>query len=256
MSVLYLLTSPKPKLAGTDAVFQEIAALQEATGGRAVELCPSRHIGSRYPRQFFGLHCALKIRQLEKTNDVHHIHYPALYHFPVLSLLNNPIVYTVTAALDANKKPTNLPKLRKLSRVIVSNERDAGILKKWGLSNVSTILPGVDTSSVTKCRREAGQGRFRLLMASAPWVEKQFDLKGIDDLLKTVAASKEIELTLLWRGVLSESIHSRVNALGISDRVEVLDQHVNVSDHLAKSPRDRIVGQARGYHQNLPPFTG
>ena len=119
--------------------------------------------------------------------------------------------------------------------MVVSNEKDAGILKNWGLSNVSIILPGVDTSAIKKSRRKAGQGSFRLLMASAPWVENQFDLKGIDDLLETVAASGKLELTLLWRGLLRRNLSIRVNALGIAERVEIVDQHVNVSDYLENS---------------------
>ena len=42
MTVLYHLTAPPPAMADTDAVFQEVGALQQRFGGSQIQLYPFR----------------------------------------------------------------------------------------------------------------------------------------------------------------------------------------------------------------------
>ncbi len=56
MSVLYLVTTPLPPFAGTDAVLQDVANLQRAVGGEIVHLTPRATSLRRFPKQLFGLH--------------------------------------------------------------------------------------------------------------------------------------------------------------------------------------------------------
>src|SRR2546430_211185 len=132
MSVLYLLTAPPPPIEGTDAVFQEVSALCRAFRGEIVNLSPLRSSTRRYPKQLYGFHNIREIKRLENRCKINHVFFSFPYPFPILRFLRNPIFYTATASLDVRKKPPALAQLRKLQRIIVSNERDAAILKDWG----------------------------------------------------------------------------------------------------------------------------
>jgi glycosyltransferase involved in cell wall biosynthesis len=234
MSVLYLLTAPPPPIAGTDAVFQEVAALQAAFDGKAVNLSPLTRSSRRFPKQLFGFHQLRQIRELEDRCKVSHIFFPSPYAFPILRLLHNPVFYTVTGSLDANKRPRARARLAKLERMIVSNERDAAVLETWGLRNYTVIPPGIDTSHFARTALPLGR-ELTLLAASAPWSRRQFDLKGIDLLLAAVAKLAFLRVILLWRGVLSDELARRVERLGIGERVEIVDRKVDVNAYFARA---------------------
>ncbi len=56
MSILYLLTFPEPLLEGTDAVWQDVEALQKAFGGARINLFPFKKPRRFLPVSLYGLH--------------------------------------------------------------------------------------------------------------------------------------------------------------------------------------------------------
>jgi glycosyltransferase involved in cell wall biosynthesis len=233
MSILYLLTAPAPIMEGTDAVFQEVAALRAAFQGEAVNLFPFKHPGP-FPKQLFGLHKIFEISRAETRYKLNHLYFPVPHPLPVLRFLRNPVVHTISASLNRDKKPAHLARLRSLHRIVVSNERDAGILKAWGLSNFAVVPPGIDSSGLARASLPLAS-ELTLLMASAPWVRKQFDLKGVDTLLATAATLPFLRLIFLWRGLLVRELAERVKRLGIGDRVEIVNRKVNLNDYLRQA---------------------
>ena len=233
MSILYLLTAPPPIFEGTDAVLQDVAALRAAFGGEIVNLSPPGSSIPRFPRQLCGLHKIAEIKRLEGKCKINHIFFSFPYPFPVLRMLRNPTFYTVTATLDPKRKPRNIAQLLQLNCIIVSNDRDAGILASWGLKNYAVVPAGIDTAKLLT-RSTPLERELTLLMASAPWTRRQFELKGIDLLLEVVAKLPFLRVVLLWRGVLVEELIARIKRLGIEKSVEIVNQKVNVSDYLGK----------------------
>jgi glycosyltransferase involved in cell wall biosynthesis len=231
---LYLLTSPKPRIDGTDAVFQEVECLKTAFAGEVLNLCPRKVLGAPYPPPLFGFHNLPALFAAERRCELSHLYFSVPYFFPVLNLLRKPIVYTVVASVANRAKPANVKRLNSLHRIVVSDVRNAAILRSWGLSNCAIVPPGIDASRVTP-RILPIEDEVTLLMASAPWVEEQFDSKGIDVLLDGIATVSKLRLILLWRGHLLEELLQRIDRRGIADRVEVVSQHVNVNDYLKKA---------------------
>src|ERR1700686_2549002 len=150
MSILYLITAPPPPIKGTDAVFQEVDALRGAFQGEVVNLSPLTNSTRRFPKQLYGLQKIPEIRDLESRCKINNIFFSFPYLFPILRFLRNPIIYTVTASLDVKRKPVACAGLQNLQRIIISNERDAAVLKAWGLKNHIIIPPGTDTANLTQ----------------------------------------------------------------------------------------------------------
>lgn len=233
MSVLYLLTSSAPVIEGTDATFQEVSALKAAFNGETVNLCPRTIPGRPFPPQLFGFHRLLEIWRLERQCEINHVYHSIPYPFPVLRLLRNPIVYTVLTSLQHLAMPS--PKwLAGLHRIVVSNARDANILKTWGLLNYAVVPAAIDTARLAQSALPMGD-EITLLMASAPWVEDQFDLKGIDALLDATAQLPKLRLILLWRGLLLKELLKRVERRGIRNRVEIITERVGINDYLKRA---------------------
>jgi glycosyltransferase involved in cell wall biosynthesis len=251
MSILYLLTAPPPAIEGTDAVLQEVAALCSAFQGEAVNLCPLKSSTRRFPKQLYGLHKIRAIRSLESRCKINHLFFSLPYAFPILRLLRNPIFYTVTASLDPQRRPRSLAQLKRVARIIVSNDRDVGVLKTWGLTNYAIVPPGIDSSGFISTALPLDR-ELTLLMASAPWARRQFDLKGIDVLLATVAKLPFLRLILLWRGLLAHELFKRVERLGIEKRIEIINRKVRVNDYLANAHATVVLAKDGGIVRSFP----
>jgi len=251
MSILYLLTTPPPALEGTDAVFQDVVALQRAFQGDVINLSPLRSSIRRFPKQFYGFQNILEIRKSERRSKLNHLFFSYPYPFPVLRLFHNPIVYTVSASLDVRNKPPACAQLRKLKCIVVSNERDAAVLKAWSLTNYTVIPPGVDTARVTRATLPLGQ-ELVLLMASAPWHSRQFYSKGIDLLLETAKRLPFLRFIFLWRGMLGDELASRVQRLNIGNRIEVIDRKVNVNEYLKRVHATVLLAKNGGLVKAFP----
>jgi len=251
MSVLYMLTSPSPRLAGTDAVFQEVAALRAALPGEIVNLSPAARSTVRIPKQLFGFHNIRQIKDMESRCSIGHVFFPFLYPFPILRLLRNPIIYTVTASLDEKRVPPARAQLRKLRRIVVSNERDAAVLQVWGLTNYAVVLPGVDTKRLVPGNLELDR-ELVLLMASAPWNARQFESKGIDLLLAAASRLPFLRLILLWRGVLGDELARRVRRLDLGARVEIVNRFVEIKDYLQRAHATIVLASEGGLVRSFP----
>jgi glycosyltransferase involved in cell wall biosynthesis len=234
MRVLYLLTSPQPILEGTDATFQDVSALKAAFDGESVNLCPWATPGRPYPPQLFGFHRLAEIRRLERHCRINHVFHSTPYKFPVLSLLRNPVVYTVLTSVRQLKKQPNLRWLASLHRIVVSSPRDAAILQSWGLLNYAVVPPAIETARLEQSALPLTDG-MTLLMASAPWAEDQFDLKGVDSLLDAAVRLPKLRLILLWRGILLTELLERIERRGIKPRVEIAPGRVDINSYLARA---------------------
>jgi glycosyltransferase involved in cell wall biosynthesis len=72
------------------------------------------------------------------------------------------------------------------------------------------------------------------MIASAPWTQAQFGSKGVDALLGAAQLDPRLRLIFLWRGVLAKEMEKRVQARHLERQVEVIDQHVDVNQILAR----------------------
>ena len=157
MSVLYLLTAPHRPWHGTDAVFNEVAALQAELGGETFNLYPLATRTIRVPRLLYGLHAVPALRRAERTHDINHIYFPCLHWLPVLGVLRKPIVYTVTATLDRAKRPrTSGQAAWAGAHRRVRIRETPSTLTLWGLKNYELIPPGIDTQSISRTSTPLG----------------------------------------------------------------------------------------------------
>jgi glycosyltransferase involved in cell wall biosynthesis len=233
MSVLYLLTSREPALAGTDAVFQDVAHLAARFGGEIVNLHPGRQF-ARFPRALFGFEKLARLRAAERRHDLTHVHAAGVYDFPVLRWLRNPMVYTVAAGIATDVDFKHVARLKERAHVVVSNERDAERLRERGLIPAAIINPGIEASRFHHSVLPLDEA-FTLVMASAPWNTGQFETKGVDALLDAAVQLTDLRLILLWRGRHCDALLERVRARRIGDRVEVVNRQVAVAGYLARS---------------------
>ena len=146
----------------------------------------------------------------------------------------SPIVYTVVASLVGQAKPAHLARLQALHRIVVPSERDADVLAGWGFTNYSVVRSAPDRGELRPTFLPL-EHELTLLMASAPWSKRQFDEKGIDVLLEAAARLPNLRLILLWRGLLGDELASRLRALKIANRVEVVNAKVDVGDYLQRA---------------------
>jgi glycosyltransferase involved in cell wall biosynthesis len=251
VSVLYLLTAPPPPIQGTDAVFQDVNTLCGAFQGETVNLCPLNTSTRRFPKQLFGFHNIGEIRRLERRFRVNHLFFSLPYPFPILRLLRNPVFYTITGSLDVKKKPYGSGRLRRIRRIVVSNERDATVLEAWGLTNYTIVPPGIDVTRLMPTSLPLDR-ELTLLMASAPWSKRQFESKGVDLLLATAAELPFLRLILLWRGVLADELTRRVDRFGIGNRVEIVNRRVGIDHYLNKAHATVLLARDGGLVRSFP----
>jgi glycosyltransferase involved in cell wall biosynthesis len=232
MSLLYHVTSPWPRVPGTDAVFQDVEALRARFGGEILPLYPFRHPGRPWPRALFGLGALRALRRREESISLHHVFAAGAYRFPFLRGLRRPVIQTVVASVQG-QAPPKPGRLDRLACLVASSERDIALLRGWGLDRVRLILPGIELARIRPTPPPGGSG-FRLLVGSAPWVRAQFRSKGVDALLEAAVRVPELRLVFLWRGHLRRDLDRRVRARGLCDRVEVLDGPTDVNAVLSR----------------------
>ena len=228
MSVLFHLTIPSPALPASEAVHQEIAALQTHFGGELNYLYPFRRPGVRAPRQIYGLHQLLSLRKKERQFSLHHIFNADLFPFPALAWLRKPVVYTVVAGL-----PHHPPRLSRwfeeaVHTVVVSNRRDLRTIREWGIARCAIVPPGIDLGRF-RYSPPPDNGLFTILAGSAPWTIKQFHQKGVDLLFSAAQKLPDLRLVLLWRGLLLEALQERIRQYELEGRVEVIARQVDVN---------------------------
>lgn len=229
--IQYLLTSPQPAIEGTDAVYQEIKAIQQKVGGVQTNLFPLPRPNSIFPRFLYGWHQWNQLKNREKSTQINHLYAPTLYHFPILKQLRNPLIYTIIASLKDRKLPAQAHALQQFAQIIVSNRRDQAILNDWGFQNHSIIRPGITTAHFQAHRLPVRQ-QFKVLMASAPWELAQFDTKGVDLLLRALQQRPFLHLTFLWRGFLYKEMLTKIKDYQVESQVQLINKKAVVADVL------------------------
>ncbi|RMF02564.1 MAG: glycosyltransferase [Chloroflexi bacterium] len=226
---LYHLTILPPPLSGTEAVSQEVAALQARFGGELVYLNPNRRLPLPLPRLAFGWQMAPRLRALETSHTLHHIFNPDPFPFPILKILRRPTLYTLTGGIIDAPSPNFFSKL---AMVVVMDERSWQTLRNLGLQNVSLVRPGINTMRFVPSPPPPLEP-MRLLAGSAPWTEAQFASKGVNILLEAARQNANLHLVFLWRGVLWNEMMKRVRTLGLERQVTIINKRVDVNSVLA-----------------------
>jgi len=223
----YLCTAPKPILQGTDALYNEIELLRTNFKGHVHSLFPFKKPISSFPAFLFGLHNYNKIKKSASKSSINHIFAPSLVYLPILNRLPKPIIYSIVTSISKQSKL--LPKLfiRKLNKLVVSNERDATYLRSKKYKNVTVIKTGIDISPFDKHQLSLN-GTFNLLMASAPWENKQLDSKGVLLLLSTLKQTSNLHITFLWRNVLEKEMKTLIKEYGVGNKVTLINQKTDV----------------------------
>lgn len=251
VSIVYLLPTLPPQSAKAEAIAQEITLLRRAFGGELLHVNPNQNLPRPLiPRLGFGWHILPKLLRLAQGAELFHFFNPDPFPYPFLLALPKPVVYTITAGVAARP---NLPFFRRMAMVTVPDERTLAQLKAWGLTNVALQRPGIATQHFTHNPLPLPPNApLRLLVASAPWTLAQFSSKGFDALLIAAQQLPDLHLTLLWRGLLVEEIRRRIRALGIDERVTVVDETVDVNEQLARVHAAAIFASAAGIIKSYP----
>jgi len=227
----FLCTSPKPKVDGTDALFNEMNLLQNQFNGFATSLFPFTDPSINYPILLYGFHKFRTIQKIEQTTEVNHIFASSIFHLPIVYFLKNPIVYTVAASL---REDTILPIRKFMDRIkyfIVSNEIDSQILRSKGINNIKIIQSGIDIELFNK-NKLALDNKLHLLMASAPWDMNQFKTKGIFLIFEALQKIDNIHITFLWRNILPDHMLRLVKKYKVEDKITFVNEYTNVDKYL------------------------
>jgi len=234
-SIAFLVPTPPPVVPEAEAYTQEIDALCRRFGGQRFYINPNRylprHLPMQVPRPLFGFLELPRLRLVGRRHGLYQIYSPTLYGYPVLSLLARPVVYALTGTASTLRSD-ELTFFGRLAAVTVPDRDSLERLQREGLKNVRRVRAGIDTSRFSIHPRSL-DGELHLLMASAPWTAEQFRTKGIDALLAAVEADRRLRLTLLWRGVLTTEVKTRIRERNLEERVEVIDRLVDVDRQLA-----------------------
>ncbi len=234
MKILYHITSPLPRIAGTDAVFQEVEALRQKFGGKMLQLYPLPYPSRIFPKYLYGISRLRAINRMEQETDIHHLFYATLYPFPFLRRLHKPLIYSAMTGIgiEYNRRPPAW--LNQPAMIITPNPRDAELLRAWGRTNYRIIRPGIDTQKFSYTPAPS-DNKLTLLVGSAPWIRRQFTTKGIDLLLTAAATDKNLRLIFLWRGWLVNELKKRVAHMGLRRQVEIINQYAEVNTLLAQA---------------------
>ncbi|MDM8527809.1 glycosyltransferase [Anaerolineales bacterium HSG24] len=233
MKIAYHFTIPKPPEPSLDAAIQDALKLQQHFPGPLNYLYPVAKATSLVPRFLCGLHQLFYLWQIDQQVEIHHVYTNELYPYPILFGWRKPIVMTVVASLKHGRRPWFARSLSPVTRFVTSNLPDQQRLEAWQLGTTVCIPPGIDLSRFEPTPPPSDLS-FTLLAGSAPWHESQFASKGVDLLLQAAQKLPSLRLIFLWRGVLYEAMRQRVNQAGLSDRVEIINQQVEVHQLLKR----------------------
>ncbi|MEA3467343.1 MAG: glycosyltransferase [Thermodesulfobacteriota bacterium] len=230
MKVACHYTIPRPPQPKLDAAIQDGLKLIDNFGGEMNFLYPGAEAKKIIPRFLCGLHQLYYLRQLDRRVDLHQIFSNGIYPYPVLRFFKKPVVYTSVIELGDKWPPLSRLLLKKVRKFVVVTDNDREKLKQAGFDS-EVILPGIDIDRFSNSPLHE-QNKFFLLSGSAPWNEEQFETKGVEVLLQAAVALPWLHLVFLWRGRLLEKMQELVHQYGLSDRVQVIDEMVDVNEAL------------------------
>lgn len=252
MSVLFHVTMPDGPLAALDAVMQDIQILQKQRPGSQINhLYPGTQPGTRWPRRWWGLHQLIGLRRAEQHVQLHHIFNPDPFPFAVLRWLKKPIVYTAVTGVGQTTKSVAQTVAEQVHTLVVPTQADQQQLAQWGIKNTAVIGSGIDTQKFSYIRPPA-EAPFTLLMGSAPWTEAQFRSKGVEALLSAAQKRPNLHLIFLWRGLLFDQIQQRVQAAGLTNRIAILNEQMDVNQVLAQAHAAVVLAKSQTLVKAFP----
>lgn len=229
MKILYHWPMLTPKMPKAEALSQEIGALCQIFDGRINPINPNNQSPVYIPRILFGTFQLRRLWREEAAVDIHHIYNPDPYPYPILRLFTKPVIYSLTSSVGNGRFPYRF--FERMTAVTVYDKPSLNRLQALGLRNIHHIPPGVDVTVFGSHPPPPPDSPF--LIASAPWVTRQFAEKGIDLLLDTAVAMPNLRLIFLWRGVLADEMEQRVLQRNLQSRVQIINRLVDVNDMLA-----------------------
>ncbi len=251
MRVAFHLTIPPPARPGLDAVVQEAQWLARRFDGGLHYLYPFRRFSRLVPKALCGLRQRRLLESLDGEVDVHHLFSGDLIDYPALRRLEKPVVYALTTGLG----PDRLPRWRSLpgwiARLVTAGEETRDVLTRRGLRRVEHMAPAIDVERFSHAPLPFGR-ELVLLAGSAPWDRRQFRSKGFEALLAVAELLPNLRLVLLWRGVLTGEIKRRVRRHRLDDRVEIIDQQVDVDRVLARVHAAVVLAEQPGLVKAFP----
>jgi glycosyltransferase involved in cell wall biosynthesis len=245
MKVLYVSPSPPPKVPGTDGLFNEIGYLRKFFGGDMISLSPLRSMPPIIPVCLYGMHQISTIRKYNEEVDIFHLFFPYMVNFHILRYIRKPVVYTIVTGMDSKRSAP-------ACTLVVSSDHEANILRSRGVSRVHVIRPGINCSHIRAAPPQEPDTDFVLLAGSAPWDRRQFKTKGFDLMLNALKRLSQIKLICLWRGTLTHEWSNRVRSLGLADRVEIIQEKVDVSGILSRCHAAIALSAASGHIKSFP----
>ncbi len=225
------VAAPRPHIHGADAMWQEAEHLAATFQGDLTSVFPGSHPSRLIPRPLYGWSNLTHLRALDQPGRVHHVLYAVPYAFPYLRRLRQPVVYSVMAGADVAHVPDWL---NRRTVWVVSHERERARIEQAGARRIHVIRPGLDLQRLSKTPPPP-PGPWTLLCASAPWTRGQFSTKGFDLLLSWTRRHPDRRLILLWRGLHLEVLQARVQRLGITGQVDIINKRADIQPLLARS---------------------
>jgi len=233
--VCYYFTTKPPEKIQCVAELKELDLLREHFGVQQIQnfyyINPNHKSPLYIPRLLFGFHQLHQLRQQEKFIDLHHLYNPDAFPYPMLRWLRKPIIYTISGGYGWER--IDPAYWNRFASVVVADRQSATSLRSKGVKEVDVIPPCVDLERFTVNKLHPSPAKFRLMMASGPWTQAQFQTKGIIALLEAAQQCATLELIFLWRGVLYEAMQALVEQYGVADQVTVIDRVVDVNEILA-----------------------
>lgn len=233
MYVNYLTSVPPPAMNQTDALYNEITYLRRHIGGEFMSFYTAPKRGFNWPWQLTAFPHLLKIKAAERRSDLHHIYTPKLTPFPFLFALSKPIILSVVGNLSEGIPIPSPIRLRPIDKIVVSNERDLAFLHQQNIKNGVIIRTGIPQSHLTTQQLPL-TNKLVLLMASAPWNMEQFDTKGIRLILQALQQSDDVKIIFIWRAYKAAYMRQLIQEYGVSEKVELVNEHVVISDYLER----------------------
>lgn len=253
MRILYHTHLYNKKLEVFEAVAQEISFLRRYFPGPVIQIDKEGLFYDHLPSWLIKR----RISQLEKSVSLNHIYYPAFLEKSYFKFLKRPIIYSLVApSLGFDFEDPSSPKIKigtilipikidqfvsfskKIAKIIVPDQRDIKLLEGYNIFNTKAILSGIDLKRFREQKKASfdhDQDGLKLLVASAPWREHQFEGKGINLLLDLLQLfSKRLRIIFLWRGRLNKKIMRLIKEKKVENLCQVINKIVDPQEELAK----------------------
>lgn len=243
-----ILSSVEPKDKTLDAVTQEAYGLKEMLNGTIFNIYPFNKPSSLLPTYLYKRNLPKDINKEDRINILFH---PSLRKFNVLKKAKGKFVYVASTCLWL-QKPQYFDFYNKyIDLLIVNNDRDYEVTKRYLNTPVIKVTPGVDPKGIVKTTNPRN-GPLKVLVASAPWTKQQIKTKGLKTLFDLISIRDDIHLTLLLRGYLASNIESLINKYGISDKVRLINKSIDIKDYVQKADVVFLVAKSHGIVKSIP----